>query len=68
MHLMLEKAELLMPEHFGYRVIHFEHDREHESTRNKENFLGLKLSLIHISRGIEVRQIWQRLVQIFQGQ
>lgn len=45
MHLMLEKAELLMPEHFGYRVIHFEHDREHESTRNKENFLGLKVNL-----------------------
>lgn len=45
MHLMLERAEILLPDRFGYRVIHFEHDRNDESRGFRPNFLGLKVHI-----------------------
>ena len=43
--LMGQRLELLGPERFGYRVMHFEHDREHEAGSVPDNYLGVKVNL-----------------------
>ena len=42
---MGQRVELLSPAHFGYRVMHFEHDRADEAGSVHKNYLGVKVNL-----------------------
>jgi len=37
---MGQRMAQLSPERFGYRVIHFEHDKGHEVEALQDNYLG----------------------------